>query len=71
MSDHEQSSPALPNLRRRGFLLTLGTGGAATVAVALKPLSEAIPESPIAAPAAGQGYSDTQHVRDYYRTTKI
>jgi hypothetical protein len=71
MASCEKSSSAPANLRRRGFLLTLGTGGAATVAVALKPLSEATPELPIAAPEASQGYRDTQHVRDYYRTTKI
>lgn len=71
MSDLDRSSSAPANLRRRGFLLALGTGGAATVAVALKPLSEAIPKLPIAAPAASRGYRDTQHVRDYYRTTQI
>jgi hypothetical protein len=71
MSKHDPSSSAPANLRRRGFLLTLGTGGAATVAVALKPLSEALPELPAAAPETSQGYRDTQHIRDYYRTTKI
>ena len=71
MSDHEQTPKGRANLRRRGFLLTLGTGGAATVAVVLKPLTPAIPELPSAAPQASQGYRDTQHVRDYYRTTKI
>jgi hypothetical protein len=71
MSDREQSSPAPENLRRRGFLLALGTGGAAAVATALKPITEATPGLPTAAPVAGQGYRDTQHVRDYYRTTKI
>ena len=63
------SQPA--NLRRRGFLLTVGTGGAATVAVALKPLSQTVPGAPVAEGAPSQGYRDTQHVRDYYRTTKI
>ena len=71
MSDHKYSSSPPANLRRRGFLLALGTGGAATVAVALKPLSETLPELPAAAPAASQGYRESQHVRDYYRTTKI
>ena len=71
MSNHEKSPSAPANLRRRGFLLTLGTGGAATVAVALKPITQAIPEAPAPAPAASQGYRETQHVRDYYRTTKI
>ena len=71
MSNREHLPPAPANLRRRGFLLTLGTGGAAVVATALKPITEATPELPAAAPAARQGYRDTQHVRDYYRTTKI
>jgi hypothetical protein len=68
---NDPSSSAPASLRRRGFLLTLGTGGAATVAVALKPITEAIPAAPTTAPAGSQGYRDTQHVRDYYRTTKI
>ena len=69
----QRQKPASPpaNLRRRGFLLSLGAGGAAAAAVALKPLSEASPDLPNTAPEAGQGYRDTQHVRDYYRTTKI
>ncbi|MEO8136380.1 MAG: formate dehydrogenase [Betaproteobacteria bacterium] len=69
----EKSKPASPpaNLRRRGFLLSIGAGGAAAAAVALKPLSEASPSEQVAAPQAGQGYRDTQHIRDYYRTTKI
>jgi hypothetical protein len=71
MADREQPSPAPTNLRRRRFLLALGTGGAATMATALKPITEATPELPSAAPQASQGYRDTQHVRDYYRTTKI
>ena len=68
---HQERSSRPANLRRRGFLLTVGTGGAATVAVALKPLSQAVPEVPVAEGAASQGYRETQHVRDYYRTTKI
>jgi hypothetical protein len=71
MTQREQPLSTPASLRRRGFLLALGTGGAATVAVALKPLSQAVPEPPVAAPEASQGYRDTQHVRDYYRTTKI
>ena len=71
MSDRKYSLSAPPNLRRRGFLLTLGTGGVAAVATVIQPVTEATPDLPIAAPAAGAGYRDTQHVRDYYRTTKI
>jgi len=71
MPDRKSSSPALAGLRRRRFLFALGTGGVATVAVALKPVSELIPEPLPETPQASQGYRDTQHVRDYYRTTKI
>ena len=71
MSDHPQSPSAPANLRRRGFLLTLGSGGVATAAVALGPLTQVAPAPEVAAPEASQGYRDTQHVRDYYRTTKI
>jgi hypothetical protein len=65
---HRPSRPA--DLRRRGFLLTVGTGGVATAAVALKPVTSAATEI-TDVPAASQGYRETEHVRDYYRTTKI
>ena len=58
------------DLRRRGFLLTVGTGGVATAAVALQPIAEPVPETPDVQ-ASSQGYRETTHVRDYYRTTKI
>lgn len=72
MSEGKKPVSRPANLRRRGFLLSIGAGGTAAAAVALKPLSAVSPPAvPLAAPAAGQGYRDTQHIRDYYRTTKI
>ena len=71
MSDQDKSSPPAANPRRRGFLLALGTGGVAAVAAAVRPISDATPELQEPAPQASQGYRETQHVRDYYRTTKI
>ena len=69
MSQQDRSSrPA--DLRRRGFLLAVGTGGVTTAAVVLKPVSEPIPETPDAE-GKSQGYRETTHVRDYYRTTKL
>jgi hypothetical protein len=56
---------------RRNFLLALGAGGAATAVVAIsvgKPA--AVPAADAAAPQ-GKGYQLSQHVRAYYRTTKI
>ena len=71
MAHRDKSSSAAANLRRRGFLLTLGTGGVAAASAALKPITDAQQELQEPAAQAGQGYRETQHVRDYYRTTKI
>ena len=71
MADRDRSSSAAANRRRRNFLLTLGTGGVAAVAAAIKPISDATPELQAPAAQAGQGYRETEHIRDYYRTTKI
>ena len=59
-------------LSRRNFLLAVGAGGAATAAtlVAQKP-------SPQAQPATGsgkratRGYKISEHINNYYRTTKV
>jgi hypothetical protein len=58
---------------RRNFLLTLGTGGAATAAAVI---AKAGPEPQAAASnAAGRnatrGYRETAHVSRYYRTAKV
>ena len=67
----QQDRPSRPaDMRRRGFLLTVGTGGVATAAVALEPVTSAAAETPDAEPAS-KGYRETEHVRDYYRTTRI
>jgi hypothetical protein len=60
------------NLKRRRFLLTLGAGGAGVAAVATQslaaPLAEAV--TPAAAETS-RGYHETDHIRDYYATTRI
>ena len=71
MKDRDKSSSVAASPRRRGFLLTLSTGGVAAVAAAIKPISDATLELRDSAPQAGQGYRETEHVRDYYRTTKV
>jgi hypothetical protein len=57
-------------LSRRNFLLTVGAGGAATAA--------AIVGSKATAPALGKtdrratgGYKVSEHISNYYRTTKV
>lgn len=59
-------------LRRREFLLTLGTGAAATaVALTGRSSSSQVEPSGEKAGRTSAGYSETDHVRNYYRTTRI
>lgn len=64
-------SARTPRLSRRNFLLTVGASGAATAAALVANRAPA----PVAAPGkskrATQGYAETQHIRDYYRTAKV
>ena len=58
-------------LSRRNFLLTVGAGGAATAAAIVAKNS-----SPTQSPSgndkrATRGYHATEHVNNYYRTTKV
>jgi len=61
------------NLQRRGFLLTLGVGGAGAAAVAVRTLSGgAIAPGKTGEPDAdAAGYRETEHVRRYYQTAKV
>jgi len=67
--------PPVPrtNLKRRGFLLTLGVGGVGAAAVAARSMTGAAidPELAVTTPADGKGYAMTEHVRRYYRTMKV
>jgi hypothetical protein len=70
-SDPTHVAPST-NLKRRRFLLALGAGGAGAAAVAAQPLTQPIAQS--AADAAAEthtGYRETEHIRDYYATTRI
>ncbi|HTS23200.1 MAG TPA: formate dehydrogenase [Casimicrobiaceae bacterium] len=61
-----------PDPRRRGFLLAIGAGGAASAAVAAAALAGSPPRDDTAGDSdQGKGYRVTDHVRRYYRTTKI
>ena len=68
-------TPSAPgtNLKRRGFLLTLGVGGVGAAAVAARSMTGTAIDagSAEAAPADGKGYAVTEHVRRYYRTMKV
>lgn len=57
-------------LSRRNFLLTLGAGGAATAA-AIVATKDAPPAQSGKGKRATRGYHATEHVNNYYRTTKV
>lgn len=63
-----------PSLRRRSLFAGAGVVGAAAAATALMPSVQ--PEAPVAqepkpAPTRGGGYSLSEHVQHYYKTTRI
>ena len=59
-------------LNRRNFLLALGAGGAATAAaIAVKLPAQDQPSTTGSGKRATKGYSATEHVNHYYRTTKV
>lgn len=57
-------------LSRRNFLLTVGAGGAATAAaIVAKNSSTTQPQSKDK--RATRGYHASEHINNYYRTTKV
>ena len=63
-----------PKPSRRGFFFGAAMAGAATAAVVALPGApsiEAAVEASKPAPEKGGGYSLSEHVKHYYRTTRI
>jgi hypothetical protein len=61
-----------PNFKRRRFLLALGAGGAGAAAVASQSLAAPVVALEDTVDAAeAKGYRETDHIRDYYATTRI
>ena len=63
-----------PALRRRSLFAGAGVAGAAAAATVLLPsvqTEEAAVQEPRPAPTRGGGYSLTDHVQHYYKTTRI
>jgi hypothetical protein len=67
------ASPAsAPNSRRRRFLFALGASGAGAAAAAAAPAVQAsVAQAAAAQPPASRGYRETEHVRDYYASTRL
>jgi hypothetical protein len=60
--------------KRRNFLLALGLGAAGAVSAVLMrkhPEIVAEPQATAAAPAPVKGYQVSEHVKRYYRTTRV
>ena len=65
-------SESIRRLSRRHFLLSAGVGGAATVAAISVKNSPTVPQVTTGSgKRASRGYQASEHVRRYYRTTKV
>lgn len=58
-------------LSRRNFLLSVGATGAAAAAAVVATKPQGTPAAGAKDKRATRGYHVTEHVRDYYRTTKV
>ena len=69
----DPASSTSPDFKRRRFLLAIGAGGAAvaTVAANAAPLAARVEAGAAQPEDTASTYRVTEHVRDYYRTTKI
>jgi hypothetical protein len=56
---------------RRNFLLTVGAGGAATAAAIVAKTASAPSASNSKDKRATGGYQVSEHINNYYRTTKV
>jgi nitrous oxide reductase len=58
-------------LSRRNFLLTMGAGGAATAAAIVGKNAATTPATDSKNKRATSGYKVSEHIENYYRTTKV
>jgi len=66
MSEHKAK------LSRRNFLLAVGAGGAASAAaIVAKTMPQAQPVTTGDDKKKTKGYHASEHIRNYYRTTKV
>ena len=64
-----QSTKSSTDVKRRRFLLALGAGSAGAAAAAV-PVAKAV-EAASEPATESKGYRETEHVRDYYASTRV
>ena len=64
-----RSTQSSTDIKRRRFLLALGAGSASAAAAAV-PVANAL-EATSVAEDESKGYRETEHVRDYYASTRL
>jgi hypothetical protein len=63
-------SERVKRLSRRNFLLAAGAGGVATAA-AIVAKNASTPQSSDKNKRVSRGYHESEHINNYYRTTKV
>ena len=58
-------------LSRRNFLLTVGAGGVASAAAVVARKPAGLAKASAGGKRGGAGYTLSEHVSNYYRTTKV
>jgi len=58
-------------LSRRNFLLAVGAGGAATAAAIVAKTPQGVSQEKSRDKRATRGYQVSEHINNYYRTTKV
>mgnify|MGYP001070510137 CR=1 FL=1 len=66
----QKSAAQSPSTTRRRFLMAFGAGAAGAGSAPVLAAPAALVEQP-EAPAQSQGYCETDHVRNYYATTRL
>lgn len=66
----QKSAAHSPSIIRRRFLMAFGAGAAGAASAPVLAAPAAIVEQPEASPQS-QGYRETDHVRNYYATTRL
>jgi hypothetical protein len=69
-SASEAAHASSTNVNRRRFLLALGAGSA-SAATAAAPVAAKLDAAAAPAEEASRGYRETEHVRDYYASTRL